>query len=476
MKLKPYPKYKDSGVPWLDEIPDHWTIRRQRNVVTMLVSNVDKNIVEGEMPVRLCNYVDVYKNQLITEKLPFMKATANEAEIGTFRLRRDDVVITKDSESWDDIGVSALIDYEADDFICGYHLAILRARASELDGAYLHFATHSQGVAIQYWVSANGVTRFGLSQNAIKNVLLPLPSLEEQRKLVRFLNSKEHYINRFIRNKRRLIALLREQKQAIINQAVTRGIDPNIPLKPSGIPWLGDIPEHWNEMPIKRTLSVVLYGTSTSSKDEGRYRILGMGNIKNGEVDTGNCGRLDDIPSEIVLKHNDLLFNRTNSAELVGKVGIFRGQHEDDVSLASYLVLMRVNHRAIPEYMNLLLNSSGVWSYARQQAIPSLHQSNLNPTRYGRLPVPLPPIGEQESILEWFRDVTSNIDTAISRAEREIELMNEYRTRLISDVVTGKVDVRDVPVEELLDDEITYTTGENETLGSAATVIEESVE
>jgi type I restriction enzyme S subunit len=216
--LKPYPAYKDSGAPWLGRIPVHWEVRRQRNIVSMLVSNVDKHTVEGEIPVRLCNYVDVYKHDVITDRIPFMRATASQAEINRFRLQVGDVVITKDSEMWDDIGVPALVAYQAPDLVCGYHLAILRPRKNFVYGAFLLRALQSPGVAAQYYVSANGITRFGLSQDAIKSAWVPVPPRPEQRAIARFLDHHDRLTRRYIRAQRRLIELLNEQKQALIQQ------------------------------------------------------------------------------------------------------------------------------------------------------------------------------------------------------------------------------------------------------------------
>ena len=120
MNLKPYPEYKDSDVPWLGDVPRHWEIRRIRNVTNLIVSNVDKHSFENENIVCLCNYTDVYKNEKITNKIKFMKATASEEEINKFKLRINDVIITKDSESWNDIGVPALVLYENQ----GFHLRL----------------------------------------------------------------------------------------------------------------------------------------------------------------------------------------------------------------------------------------------------------------------------------------------------------------------------------------------------------------
>ncbi len=169
--ISPYCTYKPSGVQWLGDMPEHWEVRRLRTVADMRVSNVDKHTMEDEFPVRLCNYVDVYKNDRITVAMPFMNATASWDEIKRFRLEPGDVLITKDSEAWDDIGVPALVTEAADDLLSGYHLAILRP-FREIIGPYLARALQSKAVAYQFHVRANGVTRYGLTHAGIH----PFPS------------------------------------------------------------------------------------------------------------------------------------------------------------------------------------------------------------------------------------------------------------------------------------------------------------
>ena len=256
-ELKPYPTMKDSGVGWLDDVPVHWEVRRLRDVIDMRVSNVDKHAKEDEEPVRLCNYVDVYKNDYINEQMSFMQATATYEEIKRFRLEKGDVLITKDSETWDDIGVPALVTKPATDLISGYHLALLRPRADELAGGYLLRALQSKGLAYQFHIEAKGVTRYGLSHVGIKSVWLPLPPLPEQTAIVRFLDHAERRIRSYIRAKQELIGLLEEQKEGIIHQAVTGQIDvrtgrPYPSYKESGMEWLGQIPEHWQVQRSKR--------------------------------------------------------------------------------------------------------------------------------------------------------------------------------------------------------------------------------
>ena len=204
-ELKPYPAYRDSGVPWLAEVPAHWEVRRLRTIAEMRVSNVDKHSRDGERPIHLCNYVDVYKADRIRAGMPLMSATATSAEIKRFRLRPGDVLITKDSEAWNDIGVPALVEGAADNTICGYHLALLRPFSGCVSGDFLLRAAQSSAVAYQFHVHANGVTRYGLTHNAIKSVWVPLPRPPEQAAIVRFLDHADRRIRGFIRAKERLI-------------------------------------------------------------------------------------------------------------------------------------------------------------------------------------------------------------------------------------------------------------------------------
>ena len=444
-----YSVYKRSGVPWLGDVPSHWEVRRLRTVADMRVSNVDKHTEEDEFPVRLCNYVDVYKNDLITPTMPFMAATASRDEIERFRLERDDVLITKDSEAWDDIGVPALVTEAADNLLSGYHLALLRP-FEEILGSYLTRALQSKVVSYQFHVRANGVTRFGLTHTGIQSVQFPLPPLPEQAAIVRYLDHADRRIRRYVDAKRKLIALLEEEKQAIVNQAVTRGLDPNVPLKPSGVDWLGDVPEHWQVGPIKRAFLSMDYGISESASDSGTIRLLTMGHLRDGQVIVPSDGGVDFVAPYLLLQEGDLLFNRTNSQELVGKVGLFVG-HDSPVTFASYLVRMRPHSSHEPKYLNMALNGTSFISRARREAIPSLHQSNLNPTRFGRIHIALPSKGEQSAILHALQEETASLGAAIARARRQIELVEEFRTRLIADAVTGKLDVREAarPPESL---------------------------
>lgn len=223
--LDPSAPLGDSAIEWLGKIPKHWEVRRLRNVVEMRVSNVDKHVKSDEIFVRLCNYVDVYKNERIDQQISFMHATATPQEIERFRLKKDDVLITKDSETWDDIGVPALVTEPADDLISGYHLALLRPHCDKLSGSYLLRALQSKITSYQFHVEAKGVTRYGLSHSGIKSVWLPLPPLAEQIAICEYLDQVTADIDSTISRTNREIELLDEYRTRLIFDVVTGKVD-----------------------------------------------------------------------------------------------------------------------------------------------------------------------------------------------------------------------------------------------------------
>ena len=223
--LDPNAKMKDSGIEWLGEIPEHWELRRLKYIASVQFSNVDKNTFEGEEPVRLCNYIDVYKNELIKDDFEFMQATATRAEIRKFTLRQGDVVITKDSESWTDIAVPAYVADQLQGVICGYHLAQIRAKFQILDGKYLFRAFASKAINYQFQVASTGITRYGLGNYWLENGLLVLPPHPEQRAIAAFLDRETARIDSLIEKVEKSIELLREYRTALISAAVTGRID-----------------------------------------------------------------------------------------------------------------------------------------------------------------------------------------------------------------------------------------------------------
>jgi type I restriction enzyme S subunit len=219
--LDPNVKMKDSGVEWLGEIPQHWGTYRLKYVADANPSNIDKKSIEGEQPVLLCNYVDVYKNEFITRGLQFMEATASEDQIKRFTLKEGDVLATKDSEDPSDIAVPAAVKEDLTGVVCGYHLTHIRPIKSILDGFYLHRLFQAYSFNQQFTIKANGVTRYGLPSSAFTEAVVCCPPLNEQKDIVKFLVSKTALIDNSIQNYIHQMSFLKEFRTALINEVVT---------------------------------------------------------------------------------------------------------------------------------------------------------------------------------------------------------------------------------------------------------------
>lgn len=449
--LEPYPEMKDSGVVWLGDIPGHWEVRRLESSAEWRVSNVDKHSRADETPVRLCNYVDVYRHDRIRFDMPFMAATANTQEIERFGLQSGDVLITKDSEMWNDIAVPALVQQPRPDLLCGYHVALLRPRPEALESEFLFRALSSRGVACQFHIAANGVTRFGLSHNGIKSVRIPVPPLPEQTAVARYLDYKGRRIRRSQRERERLVALLREQRRAVIEQAVTGKIDvrtgkPYPAYKPSGVAWLGDIPAHWAVSRLAQ-LGRFFKGGGGTKDDEAKE---GVPCVRYGDLYTTHqffVRHTRAFVSEAQaaaytpLEFGDLLFAASGETlDEIGKsaVNLLRGR----ACCGGDVIIFRSQGSLDARYLGYAADCpSAVHQKATMgRGITVMH---IYAAQLKRLALPVPPLAEQFAIADFLDGLRASIGRAIGRAERQIELLEEYRTRLTSDVVTGKLDVRE---------------------------------
>ncbi len=214
-----YEKYKDSGVEWIGEIPVHWEMLKLKYLANANPSNIDKKSKDDEDNIFLCNYVDVYKNEFITSELNFMKATANKSQIAKFILKKGDVLVTKDSETPDDIANPALVVEDFDNVVCGYHLTHIKPKG--IYGEYLFRQFQSTFLQAYFEVSANGVTRYGLCVDKFNSVLILVPHSEEQTAIVTHIKKETARIDAKIEKTKKLIALLKEYRSALISEVVT---------------------------------------------------------------------------------------------------------------------------------------------------------------------------------------------------------------------------------------------------------------
>jgi type I restriction enzyme S subunit len=441
MRYPKYESYKDSGVEWLNHLPKDWTVRKLKFVALALPSNVDKKSHEGEIPVYLCNYTDVYYNEEITQDLSFMKATASQEQIRKFTLKSGDTIITKDSEDPNDIAIPTYVPDDMEGVVCGYHLALLRSE-NGLVGAYLKRLLDSHYARSVFATRANGLTRYGLSTYAIKNFVLPLPSIEEQKQIATFLDKETTKIDTLIEKQQRLIKLLKEKRQAVISHAVTKGLNPDVKMKDSGVEWLGEVPEHWFFSRLKYLSKQIVDGAhfTPTYVDEG-VPFLRVTDIHSKEID------LEQAKSIPVHEHIELIRRcKPEKGDILlsknGTIGIPKVIDWDwEFSIFVSLCLIKLNGKLIPEYTVYFFLSAQL----KEQIFGLIKQStviNLHLDKIANFWFCVPPLHEQNEIVKQLNHRLSKLDNLINKAEQAVELLQERRTALISAAVTGKIDVR----------------------------------
>jgi len=437
MSYRSHAEVKPSEIEWVDQIPVDWQEKRLRFVADISNSNVDKKAYDDQVSVRLCNYTDVYYNEVITPDLDFMEATASQAEIKKFGLRAGDVIITKDSEDPRDIGVPAFVQEDMPGVVCGYHLSIIRT-FDPITAEYVQFSIMSHLNKARLYVDTPGVTRFGLDQDTIKNILVLLPPPDERRQIVRRLRSETAEIDGLIEKKTRFIALLKEKRAAVITHAVTKGIDPDAPMKDSGVDWLGRVPAHWDALRIAALFREV------SRPADPALPVLSV-SIHNGVTD----GELadEDRDRKVTLSEDRTKYQGVAPGDLVYNMmrawqGAFGAVTVKGLVSPAYVVAAPVTSFRTKFIEHLLHTKSAAEEIRRFSRGIADFRMRLYWDHFRALKVCLPPLEEQDRILSEIDAETARIDGLISLTERSIDLLREKRAALITAAVTGKIDVR----------------------------------
>ena len=419
MKLAPYPEYKDSGVPWLRKIPAHWNTKRLK----YLFQEKDLRSTTGnELLLSMTR-----SRGLIPQTEISIKNPSPENLIG-YKICDSGEIVMNRMQAW-----SGMFYRAANKGLVSPDYVVFKEK-NDLSTEFFEKYFRTPKFVAECRVRSTGIgTGFNrLYGEDFGRIYVTVPSKKEQIQIARFLDWKTAHINKFIRNKRRLIELLKEQKQNIINQAVTRGIDPDVKLKPSGVEWIGDIPEHWEERKLKH-ISAMKSGdnlTSNQIGETGDYPVYG-GNGLRGYFNS---------------------YNKDGRYLLVGRQGALCGnvhRVEGKFWATEHAVVTAVTPEISIDWCYYMLTVMNLNQYSESAAQPGISVEKIQNLRTA-----LPSFDEQEAIVSHIELETVTIHQTIARAEREIELMREYRTRLISDVVTGQVDVRGVEVPDVAGDDL----------------------
>jgi type I restriction enzyme, S subunit len=373
------------------------------------------------------------------------RRTYTEAEFERKQLKIGDLIIEK-SGGGDNQPVGRTVIFDLPEpATCSNFLEIIRPNQERLStrfGSYLLYSLWASRHVGQHIKKTTGIQN--LDSESYFDQRVWLPSLEVQQRIADFLDAETAQIDALILEKERMLELLEEKRAALISHAVTKGLNPNAPMKDSGLEWVQYVPASWTILKLKRTWVSSDYGISEDIKGSGSVKILRMTCIVDGAINLANAGEVEEVDPYLLLKEGDFLFNRTNSLDQVGKSGILDKTPDVPTSYASYMVRIRFNERATAQYMVWLLNCKDFLKYARSNAIAAIGQANLSPSSYGDISIPIPPIEDQFSIIEFLEFENSehkNLSTALTDS---IKLLSERRSALITAAVTGQLEVQGV--------------------------------
>jgi type I restriction enzyme S subunit len=422
--LKPYAEYKESGQKWLGGVPAHWDLKPGH---AAFGKRKESNRGMKEETVLSLSYGRI-------------KVKATDKQYGlvpesyeTYQVVNEGNVIIRGTDLQNDhtslrIGLSRNRGIISSAYLCLQALPSITP-----DYGYQILNVFDLTKAIYRYGSG---LRQNLDHGEIKRLPIFLPPLDEQAAIVRFLDHANRKIDGFIRAKRKLIGLLNEQKQAIIHRAVTRGLHPNVPLKPSGIPWLGDIPMHWNLVPNRAFLNL---RKELVGKRSSEYTLLSL--TLRGVIARDMVNPTGKFPAEFntyqEVKPNDLIFCLFDIDETPRGVGLSRLH---GMITGAYTVFESRSPQ-IAEYLYLFYLAMD-----EEKCLKPLYtglRKTIPKARFLGIKTPIPPEPERAAIIAHVGERTVHLTTAIARTEREIALMQEYRTRLTADLVTGKLDVRE---------------------------------
>lgn len=450
---QPYVTYKETGISWLGEIPDHWQLLPNR---ALFYEVNRKNFPDEELlSVTIAKGV-IRQQELLTNSSK--KDSSNENKAKYKLVVPNDIVYNK-MRAWQGaIGVSNYRGIVSPAYI------IFRLR-EQSNSNYYHYLFRTPNFAKEAECWSYGITsdQWSLRYDDFKRIYSPLPPANEQDIIVRYLNSITNRINRLIRAKRRMIELLNEQKQAIIQFAVTRGLYPDVPLKPSGVEWLGDIPAHWVITPLRRYWDVIDCKHLTVPFLENGIPLASVAEVQTFELDLSNCKFTSPESYQHLISRGrkpnkgDIIFCRNvsvgASAYVTTDVEFAMGQ---DVCL---IRSTEQNNR----FLNYVIHSKVIKEQLERLMVGSTFK-RINVEDIRNFTVCIPPLIEQDDISKYLDKHSSQIYRAKTKILQEIDILKEYRIRLISDVVTGKLDVRgaELPALDEMDliDEI--DTGEED--------------
>ena len=438
MSFPRYPKYKDSGVEWLGEVPVHWKNAPLKSVST----HNDDVLDETTTPDAEIAYVDISSvdsvNGIKTKETMMFSAAPSRARR---RVKHGDVIVSTVRTY---LKAIARIREPEDNLIVSTGFAVIRPRG-ELTPDFLGHLVSASYFVDQVIARSTGVSYPAINASELVAIPVTVPPIADQTQIAAFLDSETAKIDALVAEQRRLMELLKEKRQAVISHAVTKGLNPNAPMKPSGIEWLGDVPAHWEVKRIKLVTESVKAGPfgSALTKDVyvgAGYRVYGQEQVIPNDFTIGDYfitpEKYEEL-SQYKVSPGDILISCVGT---FGKIAIVPNSIEPGI-INPRLIRLRCSKAIIAEYLVEVMRSIVTFeqfaSFTRGGTMDVINIGTLN-----EIFVALPPTEEQEGLLNFIRSKIAKFDTLTAEAQRAIDLLQERRTALISAAVTGQIDVR----------------------------------
>ena len=435
--LRPYPTYIPSGTPWLGEVPEHWEVTRLK-AVGRIRYGLGQPPRESPTGLPLIRATNVNRGRIVEKDL--LRIDPENVPIGRDAILREKEIIVVRSGAY--TADSAIVPKHYAGSVAGYDMVLTVTKAIPEFIAAALLASYLRDDQLVLVSTRAAQPHLNAEELGTSVILIPPP--EEQAAIVRFLDHADQRIRAYVSAKERLIALLEEERQALIHQAVTRGLDPNVRLKPSGVEWIGDVPEHWEVRRVK-TLSKVKRGSSPRPIDDpkyfdltGEYAWVRIADVTASnhylEETTQKLSALGQSLS-VRLEPGSLFLSIAGS---VGKPIITRIKcciHDGFV----YFPDLKDNEEYLYQILSTPSPFFGLGKYGTQL--------NLNTDTVGGIQVAWPPLWERNHITEFLHDASLKFDEGVAGIRNQIDLMTGYRTRLIADVVTGQLDVREAAAQ-----------------------------
>jgi type I restriction enzyme, S subunit len=455
-ELRPYPEYTDSGMPWLGEVPAHWRTVRNGNLFGQRAETgfADLPILEVSLKtgVQVRSFGAAGRKQIMSDLAKYKRAAKGDLAYNTMRM-------------WQGaLGVCPV------DGLVSPAYVVVRPYP-DIEPRYFAALFRTAGYLAEIDSASHGIVkdRNRLYWEQFKQMRSPCPPLDEQAAIVRFLAWANGRLDCAIRAKRKVIGLLDEQKRAIIHRAATRGLDPSVTLKPSGVPWLGDVPQHWEVIALARVCTSRCDGPFGSGLKSAHYtdegvRVVRLQNIGSGEFRDGDGAFISadhyaTLGDHSVVEGDLLVAGLGDEKTPAGRACVAPSRIEPAMVKADCFRFRLHRGRVIAQFLAQQLSATASAATACLSTGATRLRINLSTT--ASRAVGMPPISEQRQILQSIDEETAPLIATISRLDREIELLREYRTRLVADVVVGRLDVRGAVA--LLPAEVPLDAAENDT-------------